>query len=234
MKNFILSAFCILTLASCANTGDETRAIIETSHGPILVKLYNETPRHRDNFIKLAKENFYDSLLFHRVMDDFMIQGGDPDSRNAAPDRNLGGGGPGYLIEHEIGAPHLKGTLAAARTQNPQKKSSGSQFYIVEGKIQTDADLNAVEKRKGIKYNATQRELYKTIGGAAFLDQDYTVFGEIIDEDNSFSGKIQRILSGRDAAPIKSTEVLESIASVPVGKSNRPKEDVKMAVRILE
>lgn len=210
MKQFFLLAFCALTLASC-NRDTRTHAIIETSFGDMKVVLYDQTPKHRDNFIKLANESFYDSLLFHRVISGFMIQGGDPDSRDAAPGQNLGGGGPGYLLDAEIGSPHIKGTLAAARTSNPQKRSSGSQFYIVHGKKQTDAELDRFEKQKKITYNPTQRELYKTKGGTPMLDMEYTVFGEVVE----------------------GLEVVDKIANVAKGRGDRPIEDVKMAVRIL-
>lgn len=116
------------------------------------VKLYNETPKHRDNFVKLVEEGFYDSLLFHRVIDKFMIQGGDPESKNAPADKRLGNGGPGYQIDAEINKAliHKRGALAAARqgnNVNPERKSSGSQFYIVEGQKFTDEDLDQIEKR---------------------------------------------------------------------------------------
>ena len=211
MKHFILLAFCALTIFSC-NNDPRTYAVIETSFGDMKVVLYDETPGHRDNFIKLANENFYDSLLFHRVISGFMIQGGDPDSRDAKPGQNLGGGGPGYTIPHEIGSPHIKGTLAAARTNNPEKRSSGCQFYITHGKVQTDAALDRFQKQKGITYNETQRELYKTIGGTPMLDMEYTVFGEVVE----------------------GLEIVDKIANVAKAPGDRPLEDVKMAVRILK
>lgn len=208
-----LAACCLLLLASC-NQDPHTYAMIETTYGDIKVKLYETTPKHRDNFIKLANENFYDSLLFHRIIDGFMIQGGDPKSRDAKPGQNLGSGGPGYLLDAEIGSPHIRGTLAAARTggpSNPDKKSSGSQFYITVGKVQTDAALDGIEKQKGITYNPTQRQLYTTVGGAPFLDMDYTVFGEVVE----------------------GMEVVDKIAKAPKQFGDRPTDDIKMAVRIL-
>ena len=125
---------------------------IETEFGNMKVQLYNSTPLHRDNFIKLTKEGYYDGLLFHRVIKNFMAQGGDPDSRGAAAGVNLGMGGPGYTIPAEIGAPHFKGTLAAARTPNPAKESSGSQFYIVQGNGQNDRSIEIAETNKKINY----------------------------------------------------------------------------------
>ncbi len=216
MNRFILIlSFCGLLFSACNKDGF-TYAEIETEFGTMKVKLYNSTPKHRDNFIKLANEGFYDDLLFHRVMSGFMIQGGDPDSKDAAPDARLGGGGPGYQIDAEIGALHVKGALAAARTQNPEKKSSGSQYYIVQGKPQSDGALDAIEAQKGVKYSPEQRELYKTLGGTPQLDNEYTVYGEVVE----------------------GLEVVDKIAAVatngnPPQGTSRPLEDVKMKVRIL-
>lgn len=206
----------VILLAACNPAGEKfTYAEVETEFGVMKLKLYNSTPKHRDNFIKLAKESYYDDLLFHRVIKEFMAQGGDPNSKGAAPGTPLGAGGPGYLIDAEIGRPHIKGALAAARTGgggNPEKKSSGSQFYFVQGKIQSDAELNQMERQKGIKYNEDQRRLYKEIGGAPFLDMDYTVFGEVVE----------------------GLDVIDKMCLVPTDRSNRPVEDVKMKVRIVE
>lgn len=200
-----------LALFSCGNK-ENTHAVIETSFGNIEIMLYNTTPKHRDNFIKLAEEGYYDSLLFHRVISAFMVQGGDPDSRNAPPGASLGMGGPGYQIDAEIGAPHLRGSVAAARNNNPQKMSSGSQFYLVQGQKIDDNYLDETERRQNIRYSPEQRKLYKEIGGTPFLDNDYTVFGEIV--------------NGLD--------VLDKIAAVPTDAGNRPLEDVRMKVRILK
>ncbi len=201
---------CILLLAAC-NTDKRQYVRIETPMGNMRAMLYDETPQHRDNFIKLAKQGFYDSLLFHRVISGFMIQGGDPDSRTAAPGMPLGQGGPGYTLPAEIGAPHLKGVLAAARlgdAMNPQRESSGSQFYIVHGQPAADPLLDNVEHEKGFKYNETQRELYRTIGGTPNLDGDYTVFGEIVE----------------------GLEVIDKIAEAETGRADRPVEDIRMRI----
>jgi peptidyl-prolyl cis-trans isomerase B (cyclophilin B) len=128
MSRFILMLCTCVLLFSACNKDGYTYAEIETDFGTIKVRLYNSTPKHRDNFIELANQNYYDDLLFHRVISGFMIQGGDPDSKGAAPGVHLGGGGPGYQVDAEIGALHIKGALAAARTDNPEKKSSGSQY----------------------------------------------------------------------------------------------------------
>ncbi len=141
MKKLLLVVVVAMVAFSCNNPKQDepqTRVLIKTKFGNMKVKLYNETPKHRDNFVKLVEEGFYDSLLFHRVIDKFMIQGGDPESKNAPADKRLGNGGPGYQIDAEINKAliHKRGALAAARqgnNVNPERKSSGSQFYIVEG-----------------------------------------------------------------------------------------------------
>ncbi len=206
---------CVLTLLSSCGGGDEfTYAEIETEFGVMKVKLYNSTPLHRDNFIKLAKEGFYEDLLFHRVISGFMVQGGDPKSKGAGPDVRLGTGGPGYRIPAEIGALHIKGALSAARTggaSNPEKESSGSQFYVVQGKPVQEAQISSIEKSKGVKYTQAQRDLYRTLGGTPQLDNDYTVFGEVVE----------------------GMEVIDKIAAVPTKPGDRPVEDVKMSVKIV-
>jgi peptidyl-prolyl cis-trans isomerase B (cyclophilin B) len=155
-----------------------------TTAGVILLRLSDSTPLHRDNFLQLVKSKYYDSLLFHRVIKNFMIQGGDPDSKMSMPGQALGNGGPQKKIPAEFrpGLFHKKGVLAAARDNNPEKASSGSQFYIVHGKTFTDAALDSVEtfRLKGRKLPAGHREFYKTIGGTPQLDQNYTVFGEVM------------------------------------------------------
>ena len=211
-RHLLLLAFAAFTLSFLSCNRDESRIVrISTEFGDMDMKLYDSTPKHRDNFIKLAEEGYYDSLLFHRVINGFMIQGGDPDSRNAPPSQQLGMGGPGYEIDPEIGAPHFRGALAAARNNNPQKKSSGSQFYIVQGQIVTDEYLNSIEQQKGIKYSPEQRRLYKEIGGTPFLDSDYTVFGELL----------------------KGTDVLLKIISAPT-ENDRPVQDIRMTVKVIK
>ena len=212
MRHLLICLGVLASLLFLSSCGDgKTYAEIETDYGTMKVVLFDETPKHRDNFIKLAKEGFYDDLLFHRVIKDFMVQGGDPDSKGAAPGTSLGMGGPGYRIDAEVGLPHLRGTLAAARDGNPDKKSSGSQFYLVQGKPATESQVNHFETQKNIKYTPEQRRLYMEVGGAPYLDMDYTVFGEIVE----------------------GLEVLEKISLVPTDPNNRPKQDVKMKVRIL-
>jgi peptidyl-prolyl cis-trans isomerase B (cyclophilin B) len=154
--------------------------------GYIVVRLSDSTPLHRDNFLKLVKIHYYDSVLFHRVIQNFMIQSGDPDSKHAVAGQPLGNGGPDYRIPAEFRKTlfHKKGVIAAARDNNPEKASSGSQFYIVQGRIFTDAGLDSVEtyRLNGRKIPAEQRAVYKTIGGTPHLDQNYTVFGEVVRE----------------------------------------------------
>src|SRR5262245_24549632 len=187
--------------------------LLQTNHGDIVVRLSDSTPLHRDNFLKLVKTHYYDSVLFHRVIKNFMIQGGDPESKHAEPGEPLGNGGPNYRIPAEFRTTlfHKKGVIAAARDGNPEKASSGSQFYIVQGKIFTDAGLDSVEtyRLNGRKIPAEQREVYKTLGGAPHLDQGYTVFGEVV----------------------KGFDVVDKIASVATSKGedrDRPMEDVRI------
>jgi cyclophilin family peptidyl-prolyl cis-trans isomerase len=210
-KKFFFILAVTWLLASACNREKTAYVLIETEFGNMKAMLYNSTPKHRDNFLKLAGEGYYNDLLFHRVIRGFMIQGGDPDSRNAAPGAMLGMGGPGYTIDAEIGAPHLKGVLAAARDMNPAKASSGSQFYIVQGQPVDDGTLTGLEQQKGFTYNPTQRQLYKEIGGAPFLDGDYTVFGEVVE----------------------GIEVIDKIAAVPTATADRPIADVKMKISVI-
>ncbi|MEQ8706938.1 MAG: peptidylprolyl isomerase [Phaeodactylibacter sp.] len=189
---------------------------IETIHGSMLVQLYDATPKHQDNFLKLVEEDFYNGLLFHRVIENFMIQGGDPKSKDAPAGQPLGSGGPGYTIPAEFvdSLMHIKGALAAARTGdavNPQKRSSGSQFYIVHGRSVTEQDLALLEAKKGFRYTTKQKEAYLERGGTPFLDRDYTVFGQVVE----------------------GFDVLDKLAAVPTNPGDRPKEDLKMKVRLI-
>lgn len=189
---------------------------ITTDFGVIMAELYDATPQHRDNFLKLAGEGFYDGTLFHRVIDGFMIQGGDPNSKNAAAGVPLGSGGPGYQVPGEFvdSLVHIRGAIAAARTGdnvNPERKSSGSQFYIVQGSPVDAGMLDGIEKRKGFKYSSEQRAEYLEHGGTPFLDRDYSVFG--------------RVISG--------FEVIDQIARVPKDARDRPKSDVKMTIKVI-
>lgn len=245
---------------------------IDTSFGVITVRLYDETPLHRDNFVKLAKEGYFDGMLFHRVIRDFMIQGGDPDSKTASPGQSLGTGGPGYTIEAEIRKDlfHKRGALAAARQGdqvNPQRRSSGSQFYIVWGQIYKEGQLRQLSKQMEMqqmqqifdtlamehrdevlrlrkernhaglqelqdklvaeteaKFKAMKEKgeisglsdeqirIYTTVGGTPHLDGQYTVFGEVVE----------------------GLDVVEKIQDAETSSSDRPEEDIKMKMTILE
>lgn len=263
----------LLIKQSFSQTFSTETILISTSLGNMKVKLFNETPLHRDNFLKLVRAHFYDSLLFHRVIQDFMIQGGDPDSKYAEPIKLLGDGDLKYTIPAEIvpSLYHKKGMLCAARNGddvNPEKASSACQFYIVQGKVRTDEDLISFEKRinkpiitklkeeilnkpenKNLKdklasFKAAQnndslmvyfkvidklvaeefiktphysfplehRTIYKTIGGTPHLDNQYTVFGEVIE----------------------GIDVIDKIAAVGKNKDDRPLIDIRMTMSIIE
>ena len=186
---------------------------IETDFGTMTAELYNATPKHRDNFIKLAEEGYYNDLLFHRVINGFMIQGGDPQSRNAPAGQMLGMGGPSYQIPAEFVGDlvHVKGAIAAARTNNPEKKSSGSQFYIVHGSPVQEGTLNQVEAARNFRYTPEQRKAYLEKGGTPHLDREYTVYGQVIE----------------------GLDVIDKIAAVETAQGDRPKKDVKMKVRVI-
>ncbi|MBC7888804.1 MAG: peptidylprolyl isomerase [Ferruginibacter sp.] len=157
------------------------RVKITTDLGEIVVRLSDKTPLHRDNFIKLVNDHFYDSLIFHRIIAGFMIQGGDPESKHALPDIMLGKGDVGYTIPAEFDSTlyHKKGALAAARNNNPEKASSGCQFYIVQGKKYGEDELNMIQMQRGIYFSPAKRMTYKMLGGTPLLDMNYTVFGEV-------------------------------------------------------
>lgn len=266
----VISVISIILLMSSCTLRDKNHSYvsIKTDMGDIVVKLYNDTPRHRDNFLKLVNAGYYDDLLFHRVIKDFMIQGGDPDSRTAVPHQSLGSGGPGYTIPAEFVSTHFhkKGALAAARqgdNVNPDKESSGSQFYIVTGTIFTEGQLAMMEqqltRRKEesvfqsllaahrqeilqyrreknqlalaelqdklvsevkrimredgpVRFSPEQKTAYTTIGGAPHLDGEYTVFGEVVE----------------------GLDVLERIQSVATLDGDRPQNDIKMTMKVLD
>ena len=211
MKRFILVVTIFLmvsTLSNAQKTTAEPLVLIKTSYGNITLKLYNDTPKHRDNFLKLVKEGWYKDSPFHRIINGFMIQGGgNADGRTD----------PGYTIEAEIMANHMhkRGALAAARTGdnvNPERRSSGCQFYIVQGSVYTNDNLNSFEQRYGTEFTPEQRKAYTTVGGAPHLDGAYTIFGEVI--------------SGM--------EVVDKIAALPRDGSDKPLKPVLMNVEIME
>jgi len=270
MKHILIPALLVFILSSCshAQNQENVKVLISTTYGDMTIELYNETPLHRDNFIKLAKEGFYDGLIFHRVINHFMIQGGDPNSRDAVPGKRLGGGGPGYQIPAEFNSKfyHKKGALAAARQgdrTNPEKKSSGSQFYIIHGTVYTPGQLDTIEMKMnaGLKqsilqkcYKGAEEELnkyreendeqtfmkrvaeiraeadsayeaadkviipenrkkdYTTIGGYPSLDENYTVFGQVVE----------------------GLDVIDKIAAVKTDRYDRPLENIVMEVKVIE
>jgi cyclophilin family peptidyl-prolyl cis-trans isomerase len=220
MKYWIVALLSSLIVFSASAQKDSTikkkdrkrDVLIQTTMGDMVIRLSDSTPLHRDNFLKLVKVGYYDSVLFHRVIKNFMIQGGDPNSIRAAAGESLGNGGPGYTVPAEFRKTlfHKKGALAAARTGdnvNPTKASSGSQFYIVQGKIFTNAGLDSVEtyRLNGRKIPVEQREVYKTIGGTPHLDQGYTVYGEVV----------------------KGLDVVDKIAAVQTSR-DRPLQDIRI------
>lgn len=180
-KKVVLTALCSILILGIGKS-QKYRAVMTTDSGKITIELFDGTPKHRDNFVKLARKHFYDGVLFHRVIPGFMIQGGDPDSKNAKPGVMLGDGDVGYTVPAEFRPQyfHQRGALAAARDDNPAKASSGCQFYIVTGKKFTDAELNKAEKRSGHPIPATHKQVYETVGGAPHLDQNYTVYGQVL------------------------------------------------------
>ncbi|RXK59866.1 peptidylprolyl isomerase [Lacibacter luteus] len=207
MKYFLF-VFCLLLLFTADARNRKVKII--TSKGTIIVKLSNKTPLHRNNFVKLVKQGFYNGILFHRVIKDFMIQAGDDSTKQSVPGKRYGNGGLSYKIPAEFDSSlfHKRGVLAAARDNNPEKASSGSHFYIVQGKKFTDSTLNDVEVKRmgGRKIPERYRTVYKTIGGAPHLDQNYTVFGEVV----------------------KGLNVVDTIAQMERDQYDRPKEDVRI------
>ena len=214
----ILLAVSILSMQSQSRKQKATLVKIYTTEGKITVRLYDDTPLHKANFLRLVEQKTYEGLLFHRVIKEFMIQGGDPQSRGADSLQILGGGSLGYTVKAEILFPkyyHKRGALAAARTgdaANPLRESSASQFYIVTGKSFSDADLDMFEKRLSkvadtqgdFKYSEEQRRVYKTFGGAPHLDGSSTVFGEVVD----------------------GFDVVDKIENVPTRRGDRPRKDI--------
>jgi cyclophilin family peptidyl-prolyl cis-trans isomerase len=197
-----------LTGSVVAQTKYKDKVTIETEYGKIVLALYDNTPKHRDNMLKLVKQKFFDSTLFHRVIPNFVIQGGDPDSKRAEAGKALGEGDVGYRVPAEInvGNHHQRGAIGMARDNNPEKASSGCQFYIVVGKKYTDEELNKISEKTGRKFTPVQRTNYKTKGGTPQLDGNYTVFG-IVEE-------------GMD--------IVDKIAAEARDERDRPNKDIKM------
>lgn len=193
------------------NAPKECLVRMNTNMGTMTIRLSDATPKHRDNFVKLAKSGYYDDVLFHRVISNFMVQGGDPDSKDAKKGQALGVGGPSYNVDAEFvdSLFHIRGALAAARqgdAVNPEKKSSGSQFYIVHGNEVTEALLDRIEGSKGLLYSDESKKAYLENGGTPFLDGDYTVFGFLVE----------------------GFDVLDKIAAAGTDQRDRPLEDIKI------
>ncbi|MEM6525357.1 MAG: peptidylprolyl isomerase [Bacteroidota bacterium] len=267
MRKLYVFALITLITASCATDKDYI-VTIKTEYGDMKAVLYDETPEHKENFIKLAQDGFYDSLLFHRVMKNFMIQGGDPNSKNTEPGTPLGNGGPGYNVPAEFNTDffHMKGALSAARQPdqvNPKKESSGSQFFVVQGQTWTEDELTTDQNKlnqavqqcmqrgdqdsvrqmlmniykeegpqaygkkindmKGYFADVMQVNLdksidpdrlqaYTTIGGTPHLDDEYTVFGKVIE----------------------GLEVIDKIAEQPTDRRDRPNKNIMMSMEVEE
>ncbi len=221
IKNFLLLLVFLPLLTNAQNSSGQPRkkkkeylVTMLTDFGTMHLILHDQTPKHKENFIKLTEQHFFDGLLFHRVIQNFMIQGGDPQSRTAVAGQALGNGDVGYRIPAEFVPElfHKKGALAAARDGNSEKASSGCQFYVVQGRVWDDAGLDAQKQRittmNGRQPTDEQTLLYKTIGGSPHLDGNYTVFGQVID----------------------GLAVVDSIARQPRGPADRPTANVKMTV----
>ena len=208
---------CTASKNSRSSKNENVFVKIITDSGTMVVRLYNQTPLHKENFEKLVKRHFYDGLLFHRVIKGFMIQGGDPESRNAKPGQHLGDGGTKKMIPAEFDTLlfHRKGAVAMAREGNdvnPKKESSSSQFYIVEGRTFTNLEMSRIEEQFRIKIPEDHKEVYRTVGGAPFLDMNYTVFGQVV----------------------KGLDVIDKIASAPKDKNDRPLQDIKMKIILMK
>jgi peptidyl-prolyl cis-trans isomerase B (cyclophilin B) len=214
-KQFFVCILLLISIISFAQKKSKKDYLVtlKTKFGTMHLVLFDDTPLHKANFIKLVEKKFYDSLLFHRIIDGFMIQGGDPESKMAQPNQRLGGGG-GNLeripYEFKTNHVHKKGALAAARDNNPEKKSSACQFYIVQGKKMTDDEVTLIAQRNGMDYTTQQRAEYMILGGTPRLDNSYTVFGENIDN----------------------LDLIDTIAKQQKDSADRPKEDIKMSMTV--
>ncbi|MCX6228998.1 MAG: peptidylprolyl isomerase [Bacteroidia bacterium] len=260
----------LLTNACChGQSADEKRplVLIKTDFGAMKIALYNETPKHRDNFLKLAKAGYFDGVLFHRVIKEFMIQGGDPDTRNAQPGQKLGDGGPGYEIENEINPSllHKKGALAAARQGddiNPEKKSSGSQFYIVQGVVFPSNNLQELEKegtqrlaqsimRQLSRENNDSLNLYRQANNKIAFDKLATALQTLAiakakEKPFKLSDEQRALYTTVGGTPhldgnytvfgevIEGLAVLDSIAAQRTGPADRPLRDIKMEVKVVK
>lgn len=214
----LLGLLCTTQAPAQRNKKKDYLVTLATEAGTMHLILFDQTPLHKANFIKLAQEKFYDGLLFHRIIESFMIQGGDPNSRNAEQGIPLGNGSTGYRVPAEFRPElfHRKGALAAARDNNPEKASSGCQFYIVQGKKWSDGELEKqLERGKQTdsaprKPTEEQRKVYLNEGGSPHLDGNYTVFGQVID----------------------GISVIDALAASPRDERNRPLKNIPMQVSV--
>ena len=233
-----LALFLLLLLLSTSSAMAQERAevLLETTEGNIRIALFNETPLHRDNFLKLVKLHVYDSLLFHRVIKDFMIQGGDLNSKHAQPGQLLGSGDLDYTVEPEFRLPqlfHRRGVIAAAREPdevNPEMRSSACQFYIVWGKQLNDVAIGRIQQRldmltKGrVQLTSEMIEVYKTQGGTPHLDGQYTVFGEVL-QGLDIVDKIQQVATDKNHRPFTDIRILRATVAVdPFAPKEEPKK----------
>lgn len=277
MKKTILASFLVAFFAAVGiaqtikemKTADEKDALVEfkTTLGDVIVELYNDTPLHRDNFLKLVTEGYYDGLLFHRVIDGFMVQTGDPDSKDAAPGARLGAGSPDYTIEAEIDYPkhfHKYGALAAARTGdnvNPERRSSGSQFYIVTGKVYTEPQLERMEMQKheeevASEFRRLAREKQDSVKAMQLANDTIglenlrqQLISEAIEKVSSspLPPEIKAAYTTVGGTPhldgaytvfgevVEGMDVVEKIQKAETDRSDRPKEDIRViSARIIK
>ena len=219
-----------------------TEVLLETTAGNIRIALYDETPQHRDNFLKITKMGTYDSLLFHRVIKDFMIQSGDINSKHAKPGQLLGTGDYDYTQEPEFRLPqifHRRGVVAMAREgdkKNPERRSAACQFYIVWGKVLDDARLAKIQERLDsatqgqVKLTPEMIEVYKTVGGTPHLDGQYTVFGEI-SEGMDVVEKIQQVKTDKNDRPLEDIRILKASVTKDIPEKPKPKVMPKKPVK---
>ena len=209
---FLLLLITVTAAVAQKKSKKDYLVTITTEFGVMHAILHDQTPKHKANFIALADTGFYNGTLFHRIIKNFMVQGGDPQSKKARAGQALGEGDVGYQVPAEFDEKlfHKKGALAAARDNNPAKTSSGCQFYIVQGKKFTDDELAVQEKRAARQLTDAQKQVYKTLGGTPHLDGSYTVFGQVV----------------------KGLEVLDTIAKQPRDNRDRPQKDIPMQVKV--
>lgn len=247
MRNLLFTTLLLLAIHAAATAqavGDTAEVLLETTAGDIRIKLYNETPQHRDNFLKLVKKHLYDSVLFHRTIPKFMIQTGDPFSKKAQPGDAVGGGTLDYTIPAEIRMPalyHKRGAVAAAREGddvNPEHRSDACQFYIVWGNTHSSAALEAQQERldtlfgDSVKFSPEAINAYRKVGGTPHLDGTYTVFGEVV-EGLGVVEKIQAVETDDYDRPLYDVRILRAtvVRDLPQQKNATPPRKTTKAKR---